>query len=636
MVDALSRLARNAGLAVNWTDAAGTPKKVSPDSLRAVLGALGFPAGSNAQIRESLTRLNTKDGDAPLQVARAGSSVATGSKAKRARLVTEDGRAFDIGIENGRLRLPTEPGYYNLDEGTQKIAVTPNSAWLPDQPFWGVGVQVYALRGGSTEGFGDFTALASFCEDAARRGAGAVAISPVHALFGALPDHISPYAPSTRLWLNPLYAAISGEARDKSGDLIDWPAAARRKWRALRTAFERQSGDEDFLTFVREGGDRLLNHARFEVLDARFRPQGCTSWRQWPQRFRDATSSSVRALTTEDALIAFQLFAQWRADSSLGAAQALAVHAGMPVGLIADMAVGMDPAGSHAWSAPSEVLSGLTVGAPPDIFNIGGQNWGLTNLSPRGLMKNGYGGFIATLRAAMRRAGGIRLDHAMGLQRLWVIPNNADPSEGVYLHYPLEDLLGLIALESRRHRAMVVAEDLGTVPDGFREKLARARMLGMRVLWFERDGKGGFLPPAQWDETAAALSTTHDLPTLAGWWTGRDLWWRRKLGFDASPLRAQRARERDRRKLWRTLKKAGCAQGPLPTARLFADAAFRAIASTPSHLKLLPVEDFIGEPEQPNIPGTIDQHPNWRRRLKKAHPFDGPAPRRRAAILNAS
>jgi 4-alpha-glucanotransferase len=308
----------------------------------------------------------------------------------------------------------------------------------------------------------------------------------------------------------------------------------------------------------------------------------------------------------------------------------------MTMGLISDMAVGMDPAGSHAWSAPQEVLQGLTVGAPPDAFNSRGQNWGLTNLAPHGLALSGYDGFIATLRSAMRHTGGIRLDHAMGLERLWVIPKGADPTEGVYLQYPFKALLGLIALESWRHRAMVVAEDLGTVPPGFRNKLARAHMLGMRVLWFERDAKGGFLPPQDWDKQAAALSTTHDLPPLAGWWSGRDLAWRRKLGLEASPAKAQQERARDREKLWRMFVKAGCAQGPRPSdPQIFADAAFAAIASTPSILKLLPVEDFLGEKEQPNIPGTIDEHPNWRRRLETATPLSGRRAQRRAKILKS-
>ena len=630
----LIRLARAAGLIVDWIDATGAAQQVRPDTLRAVLTALELPCGNNGQVKDSLARLQQmRSQAAPLLVVKARARIP--SPGARARLIAEDGATYDLADRDGRLQLPSTPGYYRLDETGQKIAIVPSKAWLPRQSLWSVGVQLYALRAGTTSGFGDFAALSAFCQQAAAQGAGAVAISPVHALFGALPSHISPYAPSTRLWLNPLYAALPRKARDSRNPLIDWPAAAKQKWRALRAAFKQLGKNEEFDAFVRLGGERLLAHARFEVLDARFRAQGCKDWREWPAQFRDATSNAVRALVPTDPEVAFQLFLQWQADRGLAGAQAHARAAGMAVGLIADMAVGMDPAGSHAWSAPKEVLRRLTVGAPPDTFNAKGQNWGLTNLSPHGLIESGYAGFLATLRSAMRHAGGIRLDHAMGLQRLWVIPEGADATAGVYLRYPLDALLGLIALESQRHCAMVVAEDLGTVPEGFREKLARANMLGMRVLWFERDTGGNFLPPQRWDAKAAALSTTHDLPTLAGWWSGRDLQWRRKLGRDASPEKARAERQRDRKKLWRMLKQAGCAKGSLPAAApRFVDAGFAGIAGTPSPLKLLPIEDFLGEKEQPNIPGTIDEHPNWRRRLPTATPFAGGAARRRAAILN--
>jgi 4-alpha-glucanotransferase len=636
MVDTgLMRLARGAGLAAEWVDATGQPKKVAPETLRSVLAALDLPADNDRQTKESLRRLKEyQSANAPLLVAKAGATIPHPREGAVARLICEDGREQDLAVEQSRFTLPRDPGYYQFDDG-QRLAIVPRRAWLPKQPLWGVGVQVYGLQGGSTEGFGDFAALAAFCDQAAAAGAGAVAISPVHALFGALPDHISPYAPSTRLWLNPLYAALPGTAGDSRSGLVDWAGASQRKWHALRAAFERMGQSTDFDTFVRQGGERLLAHARFEMLDARFRAQGCKSWRDWPAPFRDAASADVCGLSAHDPEIRFQLFLQWQADESLAQAQARARQAGMPVGLIADMAVGMDPAGSHAWSAPNEVLRGLTVGAPPDIFNSKGQNWGLTNLSPHSLLEHGYGGFLATLRAAMRHAGGIRLDHAMGLKRLWVIPKGADAADGVYLHYPLDVLLGLIALESQRYRAMVIAEDLGTVPDGFRDKLARSRILGMRVLWFERDSKGVFLPPQAWDSEAAALSTTHDLPTLAGWWSGRDLEWRRRLGQEAEPEKAAREREGDRRKLWHTLKQAGCAAGPQPkAANRFVDAAILGLATTPAPLKLLPIEDFLGEKDQPNIPGTINEHPNWRRRLKSASPFAGRTPRRRAAILS--
>ena len=239
----------------------------------------------------------------------------------------------------------------------------------------------------------------------------------------------------------------------------------------------------------------------------------------------------------------------------------------------------------------------------------------------------------------MMHAGGIRLDHAMGLQRLWVTPDGAAPSEGAYLLYPFAELLGLLALESQRNRAIVVAEDLGTVPTGFRERISRAGLLGMRVLWFERGAKGDFLPPKRWDAQAAALSTTHDLPTLAGWWTGHDISWRTTLGASpAASKQARKTRAQERQQLWANLKQAKCAKGAPPASNRpakFADAAISSLAKTPCPLVLIPIEDFVGEVEQPNIPGTIDEHPNWRRRLKTKSPLSNPDAKRRIAILKA-
>lgn len=582
----LHRLSRAAGLEVDWTDAAGQQRRVSPGVQRAVLTALSLPCQSQAQITESLAQLKAQKGEARKVPARA-------------------------------------KGFFPEGEN-----------------LWGVAVQLYALQGGTTKGFGDFAALGDFARQAAARGAAAVAISPVHALFGAAPDHFSPYAPSTRLFLNPLYAPLGHAAGTGKQGLVDWRHASAAKWAALRksfAAFREKEDQSSFRIFVKKGGQRLLDHARFEVLDARFRGQGLAGWRNWPAAYQDSHSAAVRGLTPDSEEVAFQLYAQWRADEGLARAQRDARDCGMAIGLITDMAVGVDPGGSHAWSAPDEVLQRLTIGAPPDQFNSKGQNWGLTNISPLALRRTGFEGFIATVRSAMRHAGGIRLDHAMGLERIWVIPEGAPAVDGVYLHYPRDELLALLAMESRRHRALVVAEDLGTVPKGFRAKIAAARFLGMRVLWFERDGKGGFLPPRQWDRRGAALSTTHDLPTLAGWWSGRDIAWRGRLGASVATLaKARKERAKDRVRLWSTLRAAGGSEGAAPAParpERFIDAAFKDLAATRCPLKLLPVEDFLGEGEQPNIPGTIDEHPNWRRRLKTARPFDGAAACRRAAIL---
>jgi 4-alpha-glucanotransferase len=265
------------------------------------------------------------------------------------------------------------------------------------------------------------------------------------------------------------------------------------------------------------------------------------------------------------------------------------------------------------------MFAGLSVGAPPDEINPQGQVWGLTTFSPRALRARDYAPFLDLLRATLRHVGALRIDHVLGLNRLWLVPAGARPTEGVYLQYPLDELLRLVARESRRHRALIVGEDLGTVPEGFRETLADAGVLGTRVLWFERE-HALFRAPARWPAAVVATTSTHDLPTVAGWWRGHDIDWRLRVGqlaaTDGAPERARR--EVDRRALWAACVRAGVVQGELPAAAdayRVVDAALRYVAATPSRLALLPLEDLAALDEQPNLPGTRDEHPNWRRRL---------------------
>jgi 4-alpha-glucanotransferase len=312
----------------------------------------------------------------------------------------------------------------------------------------------------------------------------------------------------------------------------------------------------------------------------------------------------------------------------------------MGIGLIADLAIGIDPAGSYAWGHRANLLAGISVGAPPDLFNPLGQDWGLATYSPQALHRHGFLPFIDLLRAVMRHAGGIRIDHILGLNRLWLVPPGATPRDGAYLTYPLDDLLRLAALESWRHRCVVIGEDLGTVPLGLRPKLRAAGILGTRVLWFERSATG-FTPPGQWHPAAVATSSTHDLPTVAGWWAERDIDWREDLGLlganeTAADLRT--GREADRTALWSTLQAAGCTQGvPPPPDKPddVLDAVARFIGRTRCALALLPLEDVLGAREQPNLPGTTEGHPNWQRRLPVGveHLMEDPRARARLALL---
>jgi 4-alpha-glucanotransferase len=274
----------------------------------------------------------------------------------------------------------------------------------------------------------------------------------------------------------------------------------------------------------------------------------------------------------------------------------------------------MSSGGSYTWTNQSDVLLGVEIGAPPDLFNRAGQNWGLTTFSPTALARNGFEPFVKTLRACMRHVGGVRIDHAMGLMHLWIVPDGAKASEGAYLTYPLKDLLRLTALESHRHKAIVIGEDLGTVPGGFRNRLQETGIYGMRVLWFERDAKT-FVRPQDWAADAVAMTSTHDLPTVAGWWSGSDLETRTKHSTLAKNERADRVT--DRIALWNAFRDAKAAAGEPPSnvdVQQVTDAAVTFIAETPSRLALLPLEDALASIDQPNLPGTVDEHPNWRRR----------------------
>lgn len=585
---ALHRRAREAGVVRDWTDASGARQRVSDDSLAAVLAALGEPEEG--------------EGEKPLVTAEVGEPVR---------------------LPSGRILPPfLEPGYHEAEGVT--VAVAPVHAWTvadaaPGRRIWGAAVQVPSLRDSRGEAFGDFGALARFAEAAGGAGADALAISPVHALFPSDPGRYGPYGPSTRLFLNVLLADPGdGEAPDEpAGDLIDWRRAIPARMARLRRLFDEGLADDARAAigaFRREQGEALELHARFDALDAHFGG----GWRQWPAAYRDPLGEAANSFALEHREeVDFYVFLQWLADRGLAGAQSAAKGAGMAIGLIADLAVGMDPGGSHAWSRRAALLSGLSIGAPPDPLGPDGQDWGITTFSPSALRRTGFEDFIATIRAALRHSGGIRIDHAMGLKRLWVVPHGLPSTQGAYLLYPERDLMRLLALESWRARAIVVGEDLGTVPAGFREDMARRGFLGTRVLWFERNSRGGFKRPSTWDRQAAAMTSTHDLPTLAGWWSEQDIDWAWALGRTsafASPAAERAARAKDRRRLWRAIGKAERQPAPgLPKRAV--TAAIEHVAGSACELALIPAEDLIGVAEQPNLPGTTEEHPNWRRRL---------------------
>ena len=625
----LHELARAAGIEVHWRDVDGNDQMVSDDSLRAVLAAIDLPAETTAQIQQSLNAVydTAEQGAQPLITADLGRPVQIFGKAGPFRITLESGHSFEgyVGeAGDGRVELPgvNEPGYHQLEfnGATRTLAVAPHSAYtLEDagqgRKLWGIAVQLYALRRRNDGGIGDFTALAELATHAAAYGADVLAISPVHAQFSANLDRFSPYSPSNRAALNVLHiaepTAITGTT------LIDWPKAGAAKLLALREAFENFHDHDALAAFRLETGDRITRHALFEALQASLVPghESAKDWRNWPEAYRDPQNPAVLRFLDENAHeVSFHAYLQYRADKELRAAQRVAREAGMRVGLIADLAVGADHAGSQSWSYQGQVLTGLEIGAPPDTINREGQSWGITALSPHGLRKSGYTAFIEMLRHALRHAGGVRIDHIMGLTRLWVIPLGSNSKQGAYLKLPAEDLLRLVALESQRHKAVIIGEDLGTLPEGFQGRLNNAGISGLRVMWFERMGTH-FKPPSNWTETAVAMTTTHDLPTVAGWWQNNDIAWRESLGMAGDSVENRAA---DRAELWMAFRNSGATQAPLPApdnGAAAADAACVHVGLAASTLTLLPIEDALALTEQPNLPGTSDEHPNWRRRL---------------------
>ncbi|RYX91820.1 MAG: 4-alpha-glucanotransferase [Comamonadaceae bacterium] len=680
--EAIRTQAETAGIATRWRDVFGTEREVGVDTLRAMLKALELPAGfANVTLPPMLTCWS---GEAAL--------LPPGSWQDRQsyRLTLESGGAIDgqlsrtaDGGAKTEVLSPENipPGYHRLETGGREttLAVAPRRCYsvadaVPEngrdasggrRGAWGLAAQLYSLRRANGWGVGDFTALEQLAQSAASHGASALAISPVHAMFSADPQRFSPYGPSSRLFLNVLHidpARVLGDdalaqamrafpgseaavARLEARPLIDWPAACKLKLTLLRQLFETFSQDalaqQAFDAFRAEGGEALQDHARYEALDAWLRQQQGNAnqgdWRRWPVAYRDPRAATVQAFATTHAReVAFHQFLQWQAAKALHAAQAAAKDAGMAIGLVADLAVGADPGGSQAWGLQTAMLNGLTVGAPPDLLAPQGQDWGLGALSPHAMQALGFAPWLAMLRANMRASGGIRIDHVLGLMRLWLVPEGSKSSAGAYLHYPLDDLLRLTALESVRHQAIVIGEDLGTVPPGFSERLAAMGVLGIRALWFQREGNA-FLPPESWPADAMATTSTHDLATIAGWWVGRDIDWRERLDLlgDSTGADQHRTRESEKTALWAALQDAGLAEGDQPAdAPVEETLAF--VGSTPAALVMVPLEDAIGLVEQPNLPGTVDVHPNWQQRLRENARtlLDTPATRRRLKVLD--
>ena len=514
------------------------------------------------------------------------------------------------------------------------VIVAPKQSYLPPREtrIWGLAVQLYTLRSERNWGIGDFGDLARVFEIAADAGATLVGINPLHAAHRSDPEAASPYSPTSRLFLN--WLAIDVEALPEAADpdvqhyvmsvrddlaalrekpFVDYTGVAMVKAPALKLCFAALGGAraEKFADFVRAGGDSLARFALHEALVARFGRNVA----DWPEDYRAGEGKAVKAFTKEAVrAIDFAMYVQWCAAEQLEIAAAAGRKRG--VKLYRDLAVGVESNGAEAWGG-NDYISIASVGAPPDLLNTKGQDWGLPPFSPTAMQRDAYASFAALLAANMRDAGALRVDHAMSLMRLFWIPHGSSAAEGGYVAYPFDDLLGIVARESARAKCMVIGEDLGTVPSGFRERMAANHVLSYRILLFEREGDGAFIAPDAYPELALAATGTHDMPPLAGWLIGDDIDLRARLsGNDEEAGRERASREVDISQLRAAL----LAHGDLPESGAYDAeqlmlASYRFLAKTPARIVMLQIEDAIGEITPVNVPGTDREYPNWRRKL---------------------
>jgi len=592
---------------------------------------------------------------------------------------------FLKGQRHVRIEIPAPHGlalgYYNLTVraeslvggvvGTMRVIVAPRQCYVPpsieaNQRLWGLALQLYSLSSDRNWGCGDFTDLRRIVEWAGKElGAGVIGLNPLHALRNTTPYHISPYSPYSRLYLNELYIDLerlpefsgSEEAQQqflapefqaklqalRESRLVDYGAIATAKRTMLDLAYRKflkdaYSGEEPNLQpntarawlleqFIQSEGTSLELYATFQTLEEeRWLIQSkSATWHDWPTQFLMPGQPVREYAKGHRTRIRFFQYIQWVASEQLNEVRETIEKLAMPIGLYHDLALGADRDGAEAWIYQSVLALGADCGCPPDPLGPEGQNWGLPPINPHALRASGYELMIQLLRHNFRAGGAIRLDHVMAFFRLFWIPHGRPSSEGTYVQYPFEDLLAIVALESVRSKTLVIGEDLGTVPDWVREQLAKARVLSYRVFYFERWRDGAWKSPGDYPAQSLAVAATHDLPTLAGFWSGEDLQVRSGLGAftdDAACRQTWEIRQRDKAGILSALNREGLLPNgvtdDLATTPAMTTELCRAIhiylARTSACVMLANLEDGLGELSQTNLPGTVDSHPNWTRK----------------------
>jgi 4-alpha-glucanotransferase len=577
------------GIQERWQDAQDRWHDVSQSTVARVLEAMGTDGEDSPP-------------PAPTLFVRGQPVVLDGA----ADLTTEGGEVIRI---EGRLPAELPFGYHSLvrleDGRRTDVVVSPGKCPAPaNAPAWGWAVQLYAARSTASWGMGDLGDLRRLGRWAAQElDAGLILVNPLHAAHPTLPQSTSPYFPSSRRFRNPLYLRVEDVEGAASLENLDSLAAAGRalnaerhidrdavfrlKMDALDALWERFTGDEAFDRWREAQGDALGDYAAFCVLAEEHGPD----WRQWPEDARHPGGAAVEEVRrTQYGRWRFHQWLQWLVDRQLQAASA-------DIGVMHDLAVGVDPAGADGWLWQDHLAPGMAVGAPPDEFSVQGQSWGLPPFDPWRLRSAGYQPFIETIRATLGHAGGLRLDHVMGLFRLWWVPRDQSPAHGAYVRYPAADLLDIVALECHRAGAYAVGEDLGTVEDHVRTELADRGVLSYRLVLFEDK------PPEEYPAQALAAVTTHDLPTIAGLWSGHDLEDQKAIGMEPNEEGTRDLRERLKRV-------AGV--GDDASVDEVITATYNGLAGAPCLLLTAGLDDALGVEERPNMPGTTDQWPNWR------------------------
>jgi 4-alpha-glucanotransferase len=666
----LVELAHAYGVATEFWDWRGRHVPVLTRTILAVLAALDVPAGTEqgleaalAEVRERSWRKVLPDVVVIRQGSKATLQVHLEHQQKvEVRVGLEDGgsrpleqtdRWVEPRLVAGRLigeatfQLPVDLplGWHTLhatvgvDETVRPLVVAPDRLELPaavaEQRQWGFTTQLYSVRSTQSWGIGDFADLAELASWSSRsHGAGFVLVNPLHAAEPVAPMESSPYLPTTRRFLNPIYLRVEDirevgylAATDRA--IVAWQAEAMRElnldpgeldrdavWETKRTALETvflvprsPARQTSFEAFCEREGQGLVDFATWCALAERY---GLPT-AGWPAHASDPRSTAVAEMRDELAdRVDFYRWLQWCTDEQLGRAQQVARDAGMVIGLVNDLAVGVHPDGADVWAMQHVLARDVTGGAPPDAFNQQGQDWSQPPWRPDRLAELGYAPFRDMCRAVLRHAGAVRVDHIVGLFRLWWVPAGLPADQGTYVRYDHEALIGILALEAHRAGAMVVGEDLGTVEPWARDYLRERGLLGTSILWFEKDGEGRPLRPQRWRELCLASVTTHDLPPTAGYLAGEHIDLRERLGLLTRPVQEEtEADEADRAAVTGLLQELGLL-GDGPTERDKVEALHRFLTWTPARLLGVALADAVGDRRAMNQPGTDDEYPNWR------------------------